>query len=197
MKFLFDMFFSFFGLFALSPILFIISILIKIDSKGTIFYLQKRIGKNQTEFKLFKFRTMSADSEKKGLLTIGEKDTRITKIGYYLRKYKLDELPQLINILKNDMSFVGPRPEVKKYVDLYSPQQKKVLSIKPGITDYASIEYVNENEILAKSDKPEFTYINKVMPHKLKLNLKYIEEMNFFVDLKIIFQTIIKIIKKR
>ena len=194
-KFLFDIFFSFFGLLTISPILFIISILIKIDSRGTIFYLQYRIGKNQKEFKLIKFRTMSANSDKKGLLTIGNKDSRITKIGYYLRKYKLDELPQLINIIKGDMSFVGPRPEVKKYVDLYSPEQKKILSIKPGITDYASIEYVNENEILAKSDEPEHTYINKVMPHKLKLNLKYINEMCLLVDLKIIFQTFIKIIK--
>lgn len=134
-------------------------------------------------------------ADKKGLLTVGNKDNRITRIGYFLRKYKLDELPQLFNVLKGDMSFVGPRPEVKKYVDLYNEEQRKVLSVKPGITDYASIKYFNENEILGKSAHPEETYINEVMPEKLKINLTYIQNQSFITDLKIIFQTIFKILK--
>ena len=137
---------------------------------------------------------MKNDSDTKGLLTVGEKDSRVTNIGYFLRKYKIDELPQLFNVLIGDMSLVGPRPEVRKYVEMYNPEQKKVLSIKPGITDYASIAYANENEILSKSENPEQLYINEVMPAKLKLNLKYIEEKNFFTDLKIIFKTIGKIV---
>lgn len=138
---------------------------------------------------------MLVNSDKQGLLTIGGKDNRVTKIGYYLRKYKIDELPQLINVLIGDMSLVGPRPEVRKYVDMYSAEQQKVLEIKPGITDYASIEYVNENEILGKSDNPEVDYIHKIMPAKLALNLKYVRENNLLSDIKIIFKTIIKVIK--
>lgn len=160
-----------------------------------IFYLQTRVGKNNKDFKLFKFRTMHLDADKKGLLTVGGRDPRVTKIGYYLRKYKLDELPQLFNVLFGTMSLVGPRPEVRKYVDLYTPEQQKVLSVKPGITDFASLEYINENELLAQSVNPEQTYINDIMPAKLALNAKYIKQQGLFVDFKIIFNTILKIVK--
>ena len=193
MKRFFDIFFSFYAIIGLLPTFLFISIFIRIDSKGKILYLQKRVGKNNKDFDLYKFRTMKPDSDKKGLLTVGEKDNRITAVGYYLRKFKFDELPQLFNVFKGSMSFVGPRPEVRKYVKLYSKKQQKVLTIKPGITDYASIEYVNENAILGKSENPEKTYIEEIMPKKLQLNLKYIDEMNLFTDIKIIFKTILKI----
>lgn len=136
---------------------------------------------------------MQVNADKKGLLTVGGRDSRVTKTGYYLRKYKLDELPQLFNVLLGSMSLVGPRPEVRKYVDLYTAEQKQVLNVKPGITDYASIEYANENELLAKAADPEQTYINEIMPHKLALNLKYIKEQGFITDMKIIFRTITRI----
>ncbi len=178
----------------LAPLILILALLINIDSKGGVFYKQVRIGKNQKPFKLYKFRSMSSDADKKGLLTVGNKDSRITKIGYYLRKYKLDELPQLINVLKGDMSFVGPRPEVEKYVKLYNQQQLTVFDVKPGITDWASIKYVNENEILAKSNQPEKTYIEEIMPAKLKLNIEYVRHNNIYVDIKIILLTIKAII---
>lgn len=157
--------------------------------------MQKRVGKNGKDFSLLKFRTMRPDSDKKGLLTVGMRDSRITRTGYFLRKYKLDELPQLFNVLTGDMSLVGPRPEVRKYVDMYNEEQKKVLSVQPGITDYASIEYVNENEVLARSSNPEQTYINEIMPHKLELNLKYIREKGMATDLKIIIRTIGRIFR--
>ena len=137
---------------------------------------------------------MKTDSEKKGFLTIGNKDNRITKVGYYLRKYKLDEFPQLLNVLKGDMTIVGPRPEVRKYVDMYNEQQLKVLSVRPGLTDFASIEYINESELLSMSDKPEETYINEIMPAKLNINLNYIEKKSFLTDCTIIIKTLIKII---
>ena len=137
---------------------------------------------------------MATNSDKGSLLTVGGRDSRITKIGYFIRKYKIDELPQLINVLIGDMSLVGPRPEVRNYVDLYTEEQKKVLNVKPGITDYASIEYSNENELLGKSLNPEATYINEIMPAKLKLNLKYISEQSFAVDMKIIAATVKKIL---
>jgi lipopolysaccharide/colanic/teichoic acid biosynthesis glycosyltransferase len=191
----FDIIFSFLGLVILLPLFIFISIYILIDDSFPIFYLQERIGLNSKPFKLFKFRSMYKDAASKGLLTVGNRDSRITKIGYFIRKYKIDELPQLFNVLIGDMSLVGPRPEVKKYIDLYNEEQKKVLSVKPGISDYASIAYSNENEILAKSNDPEKTYIQEVMPHKLALNLKYIQEQSFWVDLKIIFNTIKKISK--
>ncbi|MFN4234215.1 MAG: sugar transferase [Bacteroidia bacterium] len=193
LKRVFDIVFSLIGLVLVFPIFLFLSIWIKLDSPGSIFYLQERIGKDFKPFKLYKFRSMYSGSDIKGLLTVGNKDKRITRSGYFIRKYKLDELAQLINVLIGDMSFVGPRPEVKKYVDLYNDEQKKVLTVKPGITDYASIEYFNENEILEKSTNPEKTYIQEIMPHKLQLNLKYIEEQNIFVDLKIIFKTIKRI----
>jgi len=194
MKRLFDIFFSSIGLILLSPLLLIVSLFIIFDSKGGIFYKQIRIGKNEKVFYLYKFRTMFSNSDKKGLLTVGNNDSRITKIGFYLRKYKLDELPQLINVFLGSMSLVGPRPEVKKYVDLYSAEQKMVLSVKPGITDFASLKYSNENEILAQFDDAEKAYIERIMPDKLQLNLKYINEKNMFVDIKIIVLTLLKII---
>lgn len=160
-----------------------------------VFYFQTRVGKNNKDFRLFKFRTMQKDADKKGLLTVGGRDPRVTGIGYYLRKYKLDELPQLFNVLFGTMSLVGPRPEVRKYVDLYSKEQQMVLSVKPGITDYASLEYINENELLSKSPNPEETYIREIMPAKLALNQRYIQEQGLLIDFKVIFQTILKIVK--
>ena len=194
LKRIFDIIISFSALIIFIPVFIIIAIIIWMDSRGKIFYKQKRVGKKGKLFDLYKFRTMRVDADKQGLLTIGEKDSRITKSGYYLRKYKLDELPQLINVFLGEMSMVGPRPEVKRYTDMYNEEQKKVLWVKPGITDYASIEYSRENEILARENDPEEAYINIVMPAKLKLNLKYIEERNLWIDFKIIFLTVKKII---
>lgn len=193
LKRLFDIVFSIIGLIVLLPLFFFVSIMILVDSKGGLFYFQERVGKNGKDFKLIKFRTMKPDSDKKGLLTVGSKDNRITKVGYYLRKYKLDELPQLFNVLNGTMSFVGPRPEVREYVNLYTEEQKQVLNVKPGITDYASIEYFNESDLLGESDNPEETYINKIMPDKLALNKKYIDSPNIAKDITIIFKTIGKI----
>ena len=189
-KRLFDIISSLLGIVILSPVFLIIAIWVVVDSRGGILYQQNRVGRDGKEFLLFKFRTMQSDSDKMGLLTVGMRDSRITHVGYYLRKYKLDELPQLFNVLLGDMSIVGPRPEVSKYVALYNEEQKKVLSIKPGITDYASIEYASENDLLAKAANPEDLYIKEVMPAKLKLNLKYIQEMGFVTDVKIIFRTL-------
>lgn len=196
LKRLFDIVFSLIGIIIISPVLLIIGILIIIDSNGGVFYFQNRVGKNNIDFKLFKFRTMRPDSDKKGLITVGARDSRITKVGYVLRKYKLDELPQLLNVLFGDMSFVGPRPEVRKYVDMYSPEQLKVLKARPGITDYASLEYFDENEILGKSANPDKDYIEVIMPAKLKLNLRYIEEQGLVTDIKIILRTIARIFKR-
>lgn len=195
MKRIFDIFFSIIGILILAPFYIIISILILVDSKGGILYKQERIGKGGNIFKVFKFRTMRPDSFSKGALTVGSRDPRITNIGYYLRKYKLDELPQLFNVLFGDMSFVGPRPEVKKYTDLYNAEQRKVLSVRPGITDYASIKFRNENDLLSISDNPEQLYISKIMPEKLELNMKYINDNNVFKDVKIIFDTFYTILK--
>ncbi len=190
LKRVFDILFSLVGIFLLLPVFLVFAILIVLDSKGGIFYKQVRVGKDMRDFKLLKFRTMYTDSDKKGLLTVGQRDSRITKVGYTLRKYKVDELPQLFNVLLGDMSLVGPRPEVRKYVDMYNEQQQKVLSVKPGITDYASIEYVNENELLKNADDPEQLYIDEIMPEKLRLNLKYIAENSFVNDIKIILNTL-------
>ena len=174
----FDFILSLVGLVVLAPIFIVLAIWIKIDSKGPVFYKQVRVGQNSIDFGLFKFRSMVVDADKKGLITVGGRDPRITRSGYFIRKYKLDELPQLINVLVGDMSLVGPRPEVRKYVDLYTDEQQKVLSVKPGITDYASIEYMDENEILGKSNDPEKTYIEEIMPEKIKYNMKYIQNKN-------------------
>ena len=189
-----DILFSLIGLICLFPFFIFISFFIFITSKGGVFFVQLRVGKNNKDFKLYKFRTMFLNSESKGLLTVGNNDKRITKLGYYLRKNKLDELPQLINVLNGTMSLVGPRPEVRKYVNLYNSEQKSILDVKPGITDLASIMYFNENEILANSVNPEQTYINEIMPIKLELNKQYINEMSLLTDLKIIFKTFIKLI---
>ena len=190
MKKLFDFAFSIAGLVILSPLFLVISVWIKLDSKGSVFYKQVRVGKNSSDFKLYKFRTMRTDSDKSGLLTVGGRDPRITGAGYFLRKFKLDELPQLFNIAAGQMSFVGPRPEVRKYVDLYNDEQRKVLSVLPGITDVASIKYRNENELLEKAEDPESYYIESIMPDKLKLNLDYIEQRSFTNDIKVIFKTL-------
>jgi lipopolysaccharide/colanic/teichoic acid biosynthesis glycosyltransferase len=195
LKRIFDFIFSLIGIVILLPIFLVISILIIFTSGLPIFYFQKRVGKGNLNFSLYKFRTMRTDADKHGLLTVGGRDPRITSFGYYLRKYKLDELPQLFNVLFGSMSFVGPRPEVRKYVDLYNEEQKKVLNVKPGITDYASLEYFNENELLGTSKDPENIYINEVMPAKLELNKKYIIESGLLTDLKIIFRTINKIFR--
>lgn len=185
----FDILFSLIVLIIGLPFFIVIGILISISSKGGIFFSQERIGLNRKPFNLYKFRTMKPDSETSGQITVGGRDPRITKVGYFLRKFKLDEFPQLINILKGDMSVVGPRPEVKKYVDLYNDKQLNVLSVQPGLTDFASIEYMDENELLGKSDDPDKTYIEEVMPAKLKLNLKYIEEQSFGLDMKLVLRT--------
>jgi len=190
LKRIFDVLFSGIGLLLLFPLFLCIMVAIAVSSKGGVFYKQKRIGLNGKPFGILKFRTMYVGSDKKGLLTVGKKDSRVTPIGYYLRKNKLDELPQLINVFIGDMSLVGPRPEVAKYVDLYSTEDKKVLLVRPGITDYASIQFRDENELLAKSKNPEKTYIEEIMPLKLALNKKYITEKNFFNDIKIIFGTL-------
>lgn len=191
----FDFILSLVGLVVLAPIFIVLAIWIKIDSKGPVFYKQVRVGRNGIDFGLFKFRSMVVDADKKGLITVGGRDPRITRSGYFIRKYKLDELPQLINVLVGDMSLVGPRPEVRKYVDLYTDEQQKVLSVKPGITDYASIEYMDENEILGKSNDPEKTYIEEIMPEKIKYNMKYINNKNLFEYFKIIFLTVLKIVR--
>jgi lipopolysaccharide/colanic/teichoic acid biosynthesis glycosyltransferase len=190
-----DVFFSIFGLLLLSPILFIISLIIQLESKGGIFYLQERIGKNGIPFKLFKFRSMAVGSDSKGLLTVGMNDARITKSGQFIRRYKIDELPQLINVLKGEMSLVGPRPEVKKYVDLYTETQRKVLSVKPGMTDLASIEFSHENEILENQENPEEYYIQEIMPKKIELNMLFIENTNLINYFKLILKTGLKIIR--
>lgn len=191
----FDFILGLVGLVVLAPIFIMLAIWIKIDSKGPVFYKQVRVGQNGINFGLFKFRSMVVDADKKGLITVGGRDPRITRSGYFIRKYKLDELPQLINVLVGDMSLVGPRPEVRKYVNLYTDEQQKVLSVKPGITDYASIEYMDENEILGKSSDPEKTYIEDIMPEKIKYNMKYINNKNLFEYFKIILLTVLKIVR--
>ena len=191
----FDFILSLVGLVVLAPIFIVLAVWIKIDSVGPVFYKQIRVGQNGKDFGLFKFRSMVVDADKKGLITVGGKDPRITRSGYFIRKYKLDELPQLINVLVGDMSLVGPRPEVRKYVELYDDEQNKVLSVKPGITDYASIEYMDENEILGKSTDPEKTYIEEIMPEKIKYNMKYIKNRSLIEYFKIIFLTVLKIIR--
>jgi lipopolysaccharide/colanic/teichoic acid biosynthesis glycosyltransferase len=176
------------------PFFLVIAVLIVVSSKGGVFFIQKRVGKNNLDFNLYKFRTMKPDSESKGQITVGGRDARITKIGYWLRKFKMDEFPQLINVIKGDMSIVGPRPEVRKYVSLYSDEQLKVLTVRPGLTDIASLEYIDENELLGKSTNPEATYINEIMPKKLELNLKYIAHQSLWLDIKLIFKTFFKIL---
>lgn len=191
----FDIIFSIIGLVILSPLFIVLYLLIRIESKGGGFYSQERIGKNGKPFKLYKFRSMRIGSDKKGLITIGEKDNRITKTGFILRKYKLDELPQLWNVFIGDMSLVGPRPEVKKYTDLYAEEQKQVLQVRPGITDWASIKYVDENKILGEAKDPDEAYVNLIMPNKIKLNMVYIQHQTLGEYFKIIFTTFKEIVR--
>ena len=194
LKRIFDITLSLFGLIILLPFMLITALLIKIDSKGPVFFKQIRVTKNGKEFKIFKYRTMRVGSDKYSQITVG-KDGRITKLGSFLRKYKLDEIPQLINVLIGDMSLVGPRPEVPKYVALYTEEQEEILKVRAGITDYASIEFSNENDLLASEEDPEKAYIEKVMPKKIELNKKYLSEISVLTDIKIILLTIKKILK--
>jgi lipopolysaccharide/colanic/teichoic acid biosynthesis glycosyltransferase len=194
-KRVFDVIMSAVGLIILSPFFLIISIMIKLDSPGPVLFKQVRVGRYERNFKILKFRTMVTDAEKKGAqITVG-RDSRITRVGHFLRKSKLDELPQLINVFIGDMSLVGPRPEVPKYTQYYTKVQKRIFELRPGITDYSSIKYRDENEILALSNDPEKTYIEEIMVDKLKLNLEYLENKSLLTDIKIIFNTILKIIK--
>ncbi|MCX8084290.1 MAG: sugar transferase [Calditerrivibrio sp.] len=193
-KRLFDIIFSMFALVVLSPLFLVITLLIKMDSKGPVFYKQDRVGKDFKKFKLFKFRTMIQDADKVGPLVTAERDPRITKVGAFLRKWKLDELPQFFNVLIGDMSIVGPRPEVEKYVTLFIDEYKAILSIKPGITDYATLQYRNEEEIMAKYDDVEKGYIEEVLPKKIELYRVYIDDFSFITDLKIVFKTISRIL---
>lgn len=177
------------GLLCLSPLLLVVVLWVKIDSKGPVFYRQVRVGRYNKDFRIYKFRSMYTDSDKRGLITIGGHDPRVTRAGYYIRKLKLDELPQLINVFVGDMSFVGPRPEVRKYVDIYTPEQLHVLDIRPGITDAASIKYRNENEVLALQVNPEQYYTDVIMQDKLRINLDYVAHHSLWGDFKLIINT--------
>jgi len=195
LKRLFDILVSITGLLVLSPLFLFLAIYIKLTSEGPVFYRQWRVGINNKEFRLFKFRSMYVDADKRGLLTVGGKDPRVTKAGYLLRKYKFDEFPQLINVLLGDMSLVGPRPEVRRYVDYYTEEQMRVLSVKPGITDNASIEYIDENDLLAKAKDPEEFYIKELIPKKTAIYLDYVNNQSFILDIQIIFKTFVKLFR--
>lgn len=192
-KRLFDIVSSGIGLLCLAPVFVVMAIWIKLDSRGPVFYRQTRVGRYGLDFRIFKFRSMRVGSDKGRQITVGERDPRITRSGYFIRRYKIDELPQLINVFLGDMSIVGPRPEVRKYVDLYSEEQRKVFQVRPGITDLASIKYRNENELLSQVDDPDTYYIDVIMPDKLAINLEYIRHQSFMGDIKIIFNTLFKI----
>ena len=192
----FDFVFALLGLIITSPLLIIIALLIKIDSKGSILFIQNRVGKNNTDFNIYKFRTMYKKSEGKGLLTIGNGDSRVTRIGYFLRRYKIDEFPQLLNVLLGDMSFIGPRPELRYYVNFYNKEDLIILSVRPGITGLASLEYRNEVELLKKAKNPEDYYIKSIIPDKLSYNKAYIKKQSFALDLKLIFKTILYVLIK-
>jgi len=191
----FDIAASLFGLVCLSPVIFVVTILIKVGSPGPIFYRGVRVGQHGRPFRVFKFRTMVLHAENMGGPSTADDDPRITKTGRFLRKYKLDELPQLINVLKGEMSLVGPRPEVQCYVDMFSGKEKAILSVRPGITDWASIWNSDEGAILAGNPDPEKAYAEKIRPEKIRLQLKYIRERSFWIDLKIIFQTLCAIVR--
>lgn len=197
MKRAFDLFFSSLGLIILSPAFLAIAIWIKIDDpKGGVFYRQTRVGRGNRDFLLYKFRSMRVGSDKGSLITVGGRDPRITRSGYFIRKYKLDELPQLINVFKGEMSLVGPRPEVRHYVDFWTEEQLHVLDVRPGITDPASIRYRNENELLENAEDPDKYYIDVIMQDKIKLYLEYVEKHSFWGDIKLIFKTFEVIIKE-
>ena len=197
MKRLFDMVASGCGLIVLSPVLLIVAIWIKLDSRGPVFYRQVRVGYKNKDFRIFKFRSMRIGSDKGSLVTIGGSDPRITRSGYFIRKYKLDELPQLINVFVGDMSLVGPRPEVRHYVDYWTPEQMHVLDVRPGITDPASIKFRNENELMGQAENPEDYYIHVIMQEKIRLYLEYVENASFLYDLKLIFRTFKVILTER
>ncbi len=192
----FDIFFSLLGILFLLLLFLFVAIAIKCSSKGPVLFKQERVGKNGKTFKIWKFRSMVVDAEAKGRQITTDGDSRITKVGKFIRKTKIDELPQLFNVLSGKMSFVGPRPEVPRYVELYTEEQRKVLTVKPGITDLASIEYRNENDLLKEAEDPDRKYIEEIMPAKLELNLKYIEKAGFFYDIGLIFKTVFKVIKE-
>lgn len=196
MKRLFDIVASACGLILLSPLFFIVSVWIKLDSIGPVFYRQIRVGRYNKDFKIFKFRTMRVGADKGSLVTIGGRDPRVTRIGYYLRKFKIDELPQLINVFIGDMSLVGPRPEVRHYVNYWTSEQLHVLDVRPGITDPASIKFRNENELMESAEDPESFYINVIMQEKLKLYLEYVHNASFWYDIKLIFKTIYTVVKE-
>lgn len=191
----FDILLAMLGVVILLPLFILIALCIKISSKGSVFFNQTRVGKNNIDFKLFKFRTMYVQAEAKGQLTVGGRDSRITKVGYYLRKFKIDELPQLFNVLLGQMSLVGPRPEVRKYVNFYTAEQLKVLDVLPGITDYASIAFRNENDLLEKATNPEAYYIKEIMPKKIELNKQFIEQRTLKNYFSILFATILTSVK--
>lgn len=195
MKRLFDILVSLLILTVFFPFGILISLAIALESRGGIFYRQERVGKNGRLFRLWKFRTMRVNADKSGKLTVGMRDPRITRVGYFIRKSKIDEFPQFLNVLSGEMSIVGPRPEVQEYVDLYTPDQRMILSVKPGITDYASLEYFKENELLGQSDNPRETYIHEIMPAKIELNKKYIANPTLSQDIKIMWMTFLKMIK--
>ena len=197
MKRLFDIVASGLGLIVLSPVFLILAIWIKCDSEGPVFYRQVRVGRWNKDFRIFKFRSMRVGADKGSLVTIGGRDPRITRSGYFIRKFKFDELPQLINVLVGDMSLVGPRPEVRHYVDYYTPEQMHVLDVRPGITDPASIKFRNENELMEKAEDPEKYYIEVIMQEKIKLYLEYVEKHNFLYDLGLILKTFWVIFKER
>lgn len=197
MKRAFDIVASGLGLIVLSPLFLILAIWIKLDSAGPVFYRQVRVGRHNKDFRIFKFRSMRVGSDKGSLVTIGGRDPRVTRSGYWLRKFKLDELPQLINVFIGDMSLVGPRPEVRHYVDYWTPEQMHVLDVRPGITDPASIKFRNENELMEKAEDPEKYYIEVIMQEKIKLYLEYVEKHNFFYDIALIFKTFWVIISER
>jgi lipopolysaccharide/colanic/teichoic acid biosynthesis glycosyltransferase len=194
-KRIFDFIFSLLGLILLLPLFLVISFLIKLDSKGPVFYRGERVGRFGKIFKIWKFRTMVPDAEKRGSIHAAASDPRITKIGRFLRKFKLDELPQLINILKGEMSFVGPRPQVKYYVDFYTEEEKISLNVRPGMTDYASIRYINQEDLVDEKNVDK-SYQEKIEPEKNRLRIKYAKDNSLFIDVKIILITIITIIKK-
>ena len=197
MKRVFDIIASGLGLIILSPLFIILAIWIKVDSKGPVFYRQVRVGRNNKDFQIYKFRSMRVGSDKGSLVTIGGHDPRITRSGYFIRKFKFDELPQLINVFVGDMSLVGPRPEVRHYVDYWTPEQMHVLDVRPGITDPASIKFRNENELMEQAEDPEKYYIEVIMQEKLKLYLEYVEKHSFFFDIALIFKTFWVIVSER
>ena len=197
MKRLFDIIASGCGLLVLSPLLILIAIWIKLDSEGPVFFRQVRVGRYNKDFRMFKFRSMRIGSDKGSLVTIGKRDPRVTRSGYFIRKYKIDELPQLINVFIGDMSIVGPRPEVRHYVNYWTTEQLHVLDVRPGITDPASIKFRNENELLEKVDNPEQFYIEVIMQEKIQLYLEYVKNASLGYDIQLIFQTFWTILKDR